>query len=287
MKQPCLYCLCALALVYSISSESFGQAQQGVEVVSSSGPVGFAQEIGKAGRLYVGAQYTLAASASKFPMIPRSLAGTKWETTSPEEVPYTGTYWPVFASGETLYVTAKHVVLPPLPTAILNEPIDGTNSKIVGVETRAYLGRLAEVVGSVGIVDNLQDVAFLRPERSAAFIPGSPFSFATNAPRVGEVVQVFGFPSESGTHSAPTQQIEEYLIASVHEDQGYFTLNRPVNAGFSGGPVVNSQNGVYGVVSCGDTNNTQTTVMRLKQDHLASIHWKPMSEFGSQSTGQE
>jgi hypothetical protein len=255
------------------------------------GTAGHAQEIGQAGRLYVGAQYTLATAVSKaqvggLTVLPGGIAGTKWQTNAPVEEAFTGTFWPVFANGETIYVTAKHVVLPPPPSLIRDEPIDGTNRKIVSSETSAYLGRLAEDVGWIGVVENLQDVAFLRAERNVAFIPGAPFVFATNAPRVGEEVKVVGFPSDSETRSAPNQQVEKYLVASVHEDQGYFTLNRPINAGFSGGPVVNSENGVYGVVSCGDTNNTQTTVMRLKQDQVASIHWKPVSEFGSQSPEQ-
>jgi CBS domain-containing protein len=143
----------------------------------------------------------------------------------------------------------------------------------VSKKTRAYIGTLAYDVGTVGQIAGVCDVAFILPERKAISQDIPPLTLATNVPRIEEEVSVVGFPT------TPYQQIEKCVVTSIHEKQGFIVLNKPVDPGFSGGPVLNSEGKVYGVITSTDMDKKQTTVIRLTDSMLSSIAWRPFTDY--------
>ena len=224
------------------------------------------------GKVFVEASFSVATHGTKIPFTPKEWLGGKWSTNS-ESITVAGTYWPLTFGDRYFYVTAHHVISPQL-LATSSGAVDGTNTKVISRKTRAFLGTLAEPVGEVGSISTLKDVAFLRPKRKQALeVALSPMILSTNTPHVGEAVKLIGYPGTS------YQQVESGTVSSVQEDSGFFVLNKPVNSGFSGGPVLDQQNHVYGIVSSGDTNNQQTTIVRLRQKDLDGIQWFNLADL--------
>jgi hypothetical protein len=193
----------------------------------------------------------------------------KTTTNTSAEVIYRGTFWAACASNGRVYVTAAHVlgIKLQLGGALDGHQIDNDKLKITGRTVRAYMGTLGYEVGRVGQVGFLSDVAFIEPKRERLADDIACMTLATNAPRADEEVRVVGYP---GT---PYQQIEKAIISSVHERQRFLVLNRPVDPGFSGGPVINSEGQVYGVIANTDAEKKQTTVIRLSEADIPSIQW--------------
>lgn len=193
-----------------------------------------------------------------------TVASTNWSSENIDS----GTFWATSIQGRRVYVTAAHVLGIKLAIDSLDgNKVDNEKMTIIGRETRAYMGPIGYEVGRVGQVTNLVDIAFLEPKKEQMAKEIAPMPIAATVPRNGEKVSIVGY---SKTES---QQIEEVTITSVYEQEGFFILNRPVEAGFSGGPVINADGQVYGVIVSTDPEKKQTTVIRIKEEDIASIEW--------------
>ena len=196
--------------------------------------------------------------------------GAQWVPETTSEEMYTGTYWSIQAPPpyRNYFVTAAHVLhIGTIPTTINGVVVDDSRLRITGRQIRAYMGFLAYDIGYIGTIAGLQDVVFLRPRRDMSECTLTHLQLANRPPVVREEVNIFGFPS------TPRQQLETAQVSSVHESQGYFVLNRAVDPGYSGGPVVDSEGYVYGIVANTDHTNRQTNVIRIDSDMLTMIEW--------------
>jgi|BioPla2DNA2_1021312.scaffolds.fasta_scaffold39011_2 CBS domain-containing protein len=226
-------------------------------------------------KLSVGVTYDYERYSSRVPL-DWLLWWAEWcPETTPETI-FSGTYWSLEAPEPLgrIFVTAGHVLqINTTPEKIDGTPVDGKQLRITARRTRAYMGFLAYEVGRVGEAKGLQDIAFFLPRRSVLSRDIRPLELADGPPRVREKVFFFGFPSTS------RQQVDTAQVTSVHEARGYFVLNKPVDAGYSGGPVFNEEGRVYGVITSTDKAKRQTTVMRIRAEMLNTIDWKSLAEY--------
>jgi len=225
------------------------------------------------GKLFVGVTYTYALQKRD---IFKKLDGwkTKWHTNTTAEVIYRGSYWAVNTQLGRVYVTATHLFGNNLEVKQIDgHVVDNNRCKIIGCKIRAYLGTLGYEVDRIGHIEGLEDIVFILPERHQISEDIPVLKLAVNIPRINEEVRAVGY---TGT---PHQQITKCDVTSVHETQAYMILNKPVDSGFSGGPVLNTSGHVYGVISNTDKGEKQTTVIRLSENNLSQIIWHPLSYY--------
>ena len=182
----------------------------------------------------------------------------------------TGTYWAINDDfGAQIFVTAAHVLYinTEKPKSIGGLHVD-EYWKINSEQKRAKLGFLGFDVGDIGTIDGLQDVVFMRPKSKAFIAEAVSLSLAENTPKVLEEISIIGFPSTE------RQQIEHANITDVRG--GNLTLNKVVDGGYSGAPVLNKDQQVYGLVI--NSSDRQTTVIRITKEHLSRIEWRKYSD---------
>lgn len=79
--------------------------------------------------------------------------------------------------------------------------------------------------------------------------PGPPLTFRANAPRRGEAVVTYGFPLAGLLSSGPTLTTGEIsALAGLGDNPREFQISAPVQPGNSGGPLLDRQGHVVGVV---------------------------------------
>ncbi|WP_198378532.1 S1C family serine protease, partial [Neoroseomonas rubea] len=95
------------------------------------------------------------------------------------------------------------------------------------------------------VADARRDLALLR-------VPGNPgpvLAFRSNAVRRGESVVTYGFPLAGLLSSGPTLTTGEVsALAGLGDNQTQFQISAPVQQGNSGGPLLDRQGNVVGVV---------------------------------------
>jgi len=94
-------------------------------------------------------------------------------------------------------------------------------------------------------VDSRRDLAVLT-------VPGDPgpaLTFRSNAPRRGDSVVTYGFPLTGVLTSGPTLTTGEIsALAGLGDNQQQFQISAPVQAGNSGGPLLDRHGNVVGVI---------------------------------------
>ena len=79
--------------------------------------------------------------------------------------------------------------------------------------------------------------------------PGPPLTFRANAPRRGEAVVTYGFPLAGMLSSGPTLTTGEIsALSGLGDNPREFQISAPVQPGNSGGPLLDRQGQVVGVV---------------------------------------
>lgn len=132
---------------------------------------------------------------------------------------------------------------------------------------------LAQVIDFAATDNQEKDLALLKVENPPANLP--TVSISDQKPVTGDDIEIFGYPteqSEFSTYIASTGNQKQFLesIANATLTKGtisgertspkgttYFQTDAAVNHGNSGGPVVNANNEVIGVLvlGCGNTGN--------------------------------
>lgn len=173
-------------------------------------------------------------------------------TVEEKRVVRTGAGFLVKIGGGTLLVTAAHVASgPPSPAEIVDGAssmssimIDGDRVRVTGSTFRVRVGDMSFAPARI-LVDRAADVALfslgdealdLLGLRGFDLAPASPAS-----PTTGDEVAVWGFPGTT------VPQLGRGLLVSAIE-RDYFALNRPLDVGFSGGPVVGAGDGLLGII---------------------------------------
>ena len=139
-----------------------------------------------------------------------------------------------------------------------------TNYHVVEENVNAisvWAGQTQKIAASVAASDDQRDLAVLKLEQH---IEGAPLPFAEKASQ-GNSVYAIGFPGAadylSGTqaHTSDQATITDGLISSVRTAQAVengpeiriLQISAPINAGNSGGPLLNAKGEVFGINSYG------------------------------------
>ena len=179
-----------------------------------------------------------------------------------------GTASLVVHGGDWYAVTARHVVLPNAKTEVLTLPSEEEGEfdevffdRVDGLGTEVAIGSLGVHATSFAF-SQTADVAVLaiaEGDRNAVLAAMEPFAnkplrLAGGEATAGAEVEAWGFPAR--THP----QVERVAISSVRE--GFFIVNRPLEPGFSGGPVLlSSGKAVGGIITRSDVDAGQSTVL--------------------------
>ncbi|MBP0465262.1 trypsin-like peptidase domain-containing protein [Roseomonas sp. PWR1] len=123
-----------------------------------------------------------------------------------------------------------------------------TNQHVIEGCTRLFV-RTSDnrtlTVPQAPVADARRDLALLR-------VPGNPgptLAFRSNAVRRGESVVTYGFPLSGLLSSGPTLTTGEVsALAGLGDNQTQFQISAPVQQGNSGGPLLDRQGNVVGVV---------------------------------------
>ena len=232
------------------------------------------------GKLFVGISYRYDFSFEKYWWI-------EWlPTRISKEILLTGSYWQVESNQGVILVTAAHVlgINWEAKEVDLGLEWEGQGVKhVVGKQrpyetilqrsfSRVLIGTLAYAPLDIGTLKGTSDMAFLRPKNPQVLKDVQMLRLSDTPPRRDERVEICGYPGTG------YEQREAAIVTTVREADGFFVLNRPVEPGYSGGVVTNSEGKAYGVITSTDKAEKQTTVLRLTPAMLGRIEWKPAAE---------
>ncbi len=133
----------------------------------------------------------------------------------------------------------------------------------------------------VGDANQDQDIALLKI--STSFQSLSPLSISSKTPQNGEKIQIYGYPiSNSTMYSGFSQSVinpssSSGILTNIVPDNStvYYQTSAIATHGYSGGPAVNSQNSVLGIViysieSSSQPNNVTSTLF-LSSNYIIQI----------------
>jgi hypothetical protein len=127
-------------------------------------------------------------------------------------------------------------------------------------------------ITQLGTVAEVKDLALLKTNARVIALMKT-FKLATHLPHEGEKVIACGLPREE-----PHQNRVE---AKVNIVQGnFFTINVPLDPGFSGGVVLSESGEAFGFVST--VSERATTVYIVNEETLSSAEWRPYAPLSIQ-----
>lgn len=172
-----------------------------------------------------------------------------------------------FVIGDGLVMTNAHVVA-------------GTDD--VGVEVVNRRGRTVELNGEVVLYDPLVDIAVLRiPDLDAPTLPFRPQEAA-----VGEDAIVLGYPLD-GAFTSTAAKVRQRITLNgpdIYDDgevsRDVYTVRAVVRSGNSGGPMIDRDGQVIGVVFGAALDDSETGFVLTNSQVAASVN--PQAQLGSE-----
>lgn len=195
-----------------------------------------------------------------------------------------GSAWCADVNGKRVLVTAAHIL------GIKTCTFDGFEGELKKqIESDTWVAKILEVqrtsrvvVGGLAYEPSKiawpslggasSDACFLYMEDDAVFSRIKPIAIANKLPAVSESVDCYGFPGTTD------QQVETITVSSVDQQSGYFTLNKPVDNGYSGGLVMSKGKEAYGVIVGTAPNGKQTIALLVTEKLLRSTAPQPASK---------
>jgi S1-C subfamily serine protease len=160
----------------------------------------------------------------------------------------TGCGFAIKIGGKNYLVTAKHVINPSPSTNMLLEEMgdddevryDGKKNTLKTVKIRIRISGLSLRPLSV-FWGKQKDIAIITlAEKDWNLLKLETLEFSDSAPKPLMPVIAWGFPE------TPNPQLQELKIAAVHKS--YLVLNESLGHGFSGGPLVNLESELLGLI---------------------------------------
>ncbi len=122
--------------------------------------------------------------------------------------------------------------------------VDG--SAVIQVAISKKDSRWASVVAA----DKANDIVILKLE--GAPLPNKSLKIATNLPKLGSRVAALGYPlSDILGNKIQATSGEISALSGYQDDQRFFQISAPIQSGNSGGPLINRQGEVIGIVTSG------------------------------------
>lgn len=188
-----------------------------------------------------------------------------------------GTGFLVIYENKSFIVTAAHVISGSRGPNSITDPLTGkvfNRDSILSVANRIRVSDLSFTPIRIA-VDAANDLAIIELHsddlRVLTLQPLNLFrrSIGRNPdvvpPTIRTPVQLWGFPSSN----QPQLVASGVAISSV--EGNFFVLNQPMLPGFSGGPVINSDQFILGVVSRSTNNQTRSVSNKVIVDLLANF----------------
>lgn len=176
-------------------------------------------------------------------------------------------------------VTAAHVLVGPSQLSGVGEgknfvDLNSPRATLVGHSFRVRVGELS-LRPTAFFLDRDRDVAVLSLSAehwTQVRVPG--FSLRSSGPvPVRSDVTVYGFPGRASAAMLHTARVAEV-------QREFFSLDRSLGAGFSGGPVVDSRNRLIGMISRSTETHTRAVSMNVIEDIMRDLSSKmlPLAE---------
>ena len=184
----------------------------------------------------------------------------------------TGSCWVTTVNNEPLIVTAAHnLALKPHYSVSKVGPYDfdlgkSRRSNLRAINTSTVVGLLAREIKEVGLLGNDTDCVLLRPTQQQMLAESRRIPLATTPVRAGDLVSVSGYP---GTAMEKTPVLS---VDSVALNGRFIALSQPLDAGYSGGVVLNANKEAVGVVI--STDKKQAIVLLVSETMLRQATWK-------------
>ena len=152
-----------------------------------------------------------------------------------------------------------------LHTVVNSKKIDGTYNILKSLRVSSNLTSLGYDITQLGTVAENPDLALLKTD-ARVIARMKTFKLATRLPHEGEKVTAIGLPGE--------EPFQIRVTAKVNSVQGKsFTIDVPLDPGFSGGVVLSESGEAYGFIST--ITGKATTVYILNEETLSSAKWSP------------
>lgn len=216
---------------------------------------------------------------------PHFWSGYDWKTSTSL---LRGSFWVAQpSSGKPVLVTANHILKPyatlkdvkVITTDELasdsqtvvrkKEAVDNVNLILGSLNVSSNLTTLGYGIVRYGTVAGIPDLALLHTDERV-IARQKAFKLAARLPHSGEKVIVWGLPG--------VEPLQNRKSAEVNMVQGtFFTINDPLDEGYSGGVVLNESGEAYGVVST--VTEKATTVYILNDEMLSRAEWLPYAAF--------
>lgn len=172
------------------------------------------------------------------------------------------------ASKDLLIVTNHHVIAGGRRFEIDVEAASGARLTIANVEVLR--------------IDPASDLAILRAPRPGDKLSG--LTLTQEAPQIGQAIVVIGYPYVGG--SAPAMTVEKGEVTTLDRivgEQRFVQVNANINAGNSGGPVIDACGNVVGVVVAKSTTTDRTSFVIPAEKALALLRSAVEPETNSEA----
>lgn len=161
-------------------------------------------------------------------------------------------------------VTAKHVALGPDPRGLvkINDHLIGEGGYIIeSRKIRVLVSEYGYHPTGIWVSEN-QDIAVLEMPL-ASFDRMACLGFELRQPKVEDYVRVWGFPG-TNSQQMTDRSLDGGALRVVDIQADYIVLNGQLDAGYSGGPVLLTENnGLVGIVSRAETRQTRAVRLRF------------------------
>lgn len=193
----------------------------------------------------------------------------------------TGTCWVTSVRGEPVLITAAHILAirpDDVPSEIGSYHFDANKRKhslLRSTEISPIVGVLAEEVKDVGLLGDNVDCVILRPVRKETVSASKHIPLSSVFVKVGDVVSVSGYPGTAMEQTIST------TVTAIALNGRFFALSQPLDAGYSGGVVLNAKKEAVGLVVT--TDKKQTMALRISEESLIQAQWRPLPELKKQN----
>jgi hypothetical protein len=181
----------------------------------------------------------------------------------------TGSCWVLRGREGSVFITAAHnLAYGPrgTPSQIGSLKLEGS-TKLLSTKRSFVIGTLAYKPTEIGMLGPEEDVVLIQVE-PGAYSQSRSIKLSKRNIKSGDQVTICGFPGTAH------EKLQHSIITAVYPK--LIILNDPVDAGFSGGVVLNESGEAVGMIT--GTEEKQATAVVLTSDMLDQVQWTSLNQ---------